>query len=323
MAKRLAQGSQAYEEAKRVVLDFKQADLEPDSNKAWSNNYSLWIKSLKATSGTDFAQVYRRIGKELGLSSMGSFYGAIENTKDPEKIRKIVASIIEVGLTYDNPRKEDIKFHHDYLYFGMIDFLGIKKNTEDNTSGYVTGTYQLWRHSRDFPGRYVKGLVEIGRDDSSGSRAIHVRMLQKHTHIDASDTKHLRSSGDQRNRGYLFRRSGGKHYVIIMTDASDTNLVTRGGVRFSIYDNVTHIYNGKKLVVFSMRGFVLGIDESSLIISPVYMERISDDFPGIDKYMESIESGMISEQAAPNIYSRADTPLKVVAILDEHKPIIL
>jgi hypothetical protein len=334
MAERISRTSREYEEARLYIIGITREMITPSSrNKDWRKDYYKWLNCIKLTKCINMASVYRSIGYKLnGGKSMTltHFYHflTVGNVSDDD-----ISTIVDEIFTNHNydfaPLSGSLTtVGDDQLYQGMMKFLGdIRINTAHDTADYLTGTYQLWRHSRDYNGHYVKGLAEIGRNERSP--AIHVRTLQRFIPRNDIDRLHLTDEGDQHHIGYAFRRDEEKHYIFLLADDPERH-GGKGGIAVCILNDFTHEVwrtaaekeqlRGKNRV-FSMKGFVLGSDESSLVFSPIYFERLSNDYPGIDIYMKHIKSSSEFDRIRPNLYKPDEVPPKVLAYLERHKPI--
>jgi hypothetical protein len=57
------------------------------------------------------------------------------------------------------------------------------------------------------------------------------------------------------------------------------------------------------------------------VFSPLYMERVSTTYPGIESYLDQLRAQGSFELVRPNLYPRDQVPPKVLSYLDRYKPI--
>ncbi len=331
MTERYEQGTPEFIAANRLIDTTPRKKLDPkiNSSAVVIGKCHAWLTALKRTDRIHLPTLFQKVREELGLElrQQRYFFQVLAESKDPEVLGKIVHCIYHHKLV-KQPKAQDKRLmsEHEEFYGAMLQFLGIQQDTRAKTADAVTGTYQLWRHSTSTPGYYVKGIVEIGQDATSS--AVRVRMLQC-SEPKEPDNQHLRKGAKQWNEGYIFRRSGEKHYVMMLTDDRTHPELNRGGLRLAIFRSISHWPlqagpNGKSktpiLTVFSMEGFVLGIDESRTIFSPVYMERVSNNFPGIQLYLDELGE---HTQFGPNLYTKEETPPRILAILGRHSESVI
>ncbi len=280
---------------------------------ALRERFIKWIDALQATKRTQLPEVFKKIENRLSVRSLTAFYGALEKASNPQQNFLIAKCIYEdAGIAMIDGGADDA------LYVEMLGFLGVPEMTRRKSRAALEGTYQLWRHSTSIPGQYLKAIVEIGGSDKAN--AVRVRVLQRYT-PKGSNADHLGAPGDQIDEGYIFRRSGEKHYILILSDEAEKTSSNRGGLRLALFRPTSHVYP-ERIKVFTLEGMVLGLDEATMIFSGVYMERVSDNYPGIDKYISTLalkekETGV---PIGPNIYEEKDVPGKVLAILKQHPP---
>jgi hypothetical protein len=328
MAPRFSKGSKEYYDSVKIIrrTSFSELKLAACKNeKELIDRYHPWIRAVKSIDAVESGKLFQMVGERLGLESINSFYTTMEHTKDCKKIEIIMDAIEQLGLRFSEENS-------DPLFLAMKEFLGIPPSTMAKAAEALTGTFQVWRHSSTFPGRYTKGFIEFGQNDLSG--ALTARMVQRYKPSDKDEkNQHLlplipnnaefdESGSLQRfghvDDGYFFRLTGEKGYFLLLSDTSaPATSARRGMMRLSLLHRRMSV--GRQ--VTELEGDVFGIDEGRTLFSYVFMKRVSDDYPGIEKHFMQLQKEGKWEKLGPNIYKEDEVPEPVLELL-RRPPII-
>ena len=247
-------------------------------------------KNLAETLGIDEANVSRRLnGKTLG---------------EDERLL-VIAAMFDDLKTLSDPSGRDIRAIRDNLYFSLVDFFRVMPTSQDNARGACVGTYQLWRHSVEGSGEYVRGRLDFEEDELSG--ALKVRMKQVRKRRDR-----MRGSVEEFT-GYLIRNANS--YAMLLRDIATNDM------RLTIFPHprIEYIgadidpkstFPGRRKHVVHMDGFGMGIDSKKLFLSPVYIELVDD----------RDELAALDEQL--DVVPESEAPRRVVAKLQRHALVV-
>lgn len=135
----------------------------------------------------------------------------------------------------------------DNVYHSLIDFLDVKRGTEENIKHRASGLYRLYRPSLLIPKQFVLGALLIWTDMTTN--AVRTFELQKFSGSDGSNPK------TEQYYGYLIRKS--KKYTIIARDQNFTALQTTLLPDFFIENEKITMFIGVTMGLFGARPYTM------------------------------------------------------------------
>jgi hypothetical protein len=209
----------------------------------------------------------------------------------------ISQALIQLSEYYSSPAT--------VLFNSLNSLLGIGRETIEDAPDILGGHYQFWRYSNTMLGCYVKGLYVI-KKAPTGELAVEVQQFfnpggfpLNDPDVGAADSVHLDTRVDSLS-GIAIRMAGDSRILVHLWDAA------RRVYRINVFNRISYQAgesSDSPRVIKEMSGIVSGIDDNTTFVSPVYVERISEEID-ID-----------NPNAMFNTYTPEETPLRVRANL--------
>ena len=287
----------------KMLLSFDRSQLEldtPEADAAYQHMMSVLVKHRYLV----VKDMYTAIGRKLHIGTLKHFLEVYRTFTGDRK--RAVLDYIQSQDVLAPVLRDAAERVNATLFSELTKFLGIESVTLNHATEYLTGTYQIWRHSVSIPGWYIKGFLQIEAKENVLFAKSHHRYIPSE-----ADAEHIKPRFEDL-QGYMFRQPGGRCFLFLSDRA-------RRQVRICIFSAtapVTHQYDdtaqGKPhmtRVVFSLCGMELGTDEGRSLTTPLYVERVSDETPPL--YSEANRRFRDSLK----IYPAEKVPAKILAVL--------
>ena len=270
-------------------------DIRPTREEA-ANNPSEFARLIRWMRASKLSQLEQeKFGHRIGLdrSSMSRKVNEALTANGPDKF---TLAQCEQGTTIafeeslmTQALREEFQTSAGYLFYAMAEYFGVNDARLESLRANIGSTYELWRHSLDNPGEYVRGKVHC----SIGTRTNSIRV----TETQPKKSKDGQRSGNEETTGYMLPL-GDTYWMILNHVASHEPRITmfhsyRIEETRRVVADVVHRENK----IIHMDGFEMGIDSSKKFLSPIYIELIDPDrISDLNENLDVLPSGEVPER---------------------------